>query len=67
MNINSQLLTRLLQLGNTPSKINQLISTEYPSLFVKEPTSALRKCLCTQLVTQGDCALKDIVRQVRLG
>lgn len=58
--MNSKLLTRLLQLGNTPFKINQMINGE------KEPTLVLRKCLCTQLVTQGDCALKDVVKQVRL-
>ena len=59
--MNGKLLTRLLQLGNTPFKINQMISGQ------KDPTLVLRKCLCTQLVTQGDCVLKDVVRQVTLG
>jgi hypothetical protein len=64
--MNGKLLTRLLQLGNTPFKINQMISEQMIS-EQKDPTLVLRKCLCTQLVTQGDCALKDVVRQVRLG
>jgi hypothetical protein len=63
--MNSKLLTRLLQLGNTPFKINQMI-TEQMISEKKDPEIVLRRCLCTQLVTQGDCALKDVVKQVRL-
>ena len=56
------LVKGLLQNGITPKKLNRLIESKG-----KEPSGPyLRKCLCTQIVSQGDCKLKEVVKQVRL-
>ena len=59
MNNITKFLKGLLELGISPKKISQLVDNE------KEPIPVLRRCLCTQLVTQGDCKLHDVVKQVK--
>ncbi len=55
----TKFLKVLLEIGFSPKKISQLVDNE------KEPMPVLRKCLCTQLVTQGDCKLHDVVKQIQ--
>jgi KaiC/GvpD/RAD55 family RecA-like ATPase len=55
------MLDKLLKNGMPAGKLTMLVGQK------QEPTiSFLRRCLCTQIISQGDCRLGEIVRQVRM-
>ena len=55
------MLDKLLKNGIPAGKLTMLVGQR------QEPTIPfLRRCLCTQIIGQGDCRLGEIVRQVRM-
>ena len=55
------ILDKLLKNGIPAGKLTMLVGQN------QEPTVPfLRRCLCTQLIVQGDCKLGEIVRHVRM-
>lgn len=54
------LVKGLVQSGLPKAKLNNLIMVN------GDNPKMLRRCLCTQLLSQGDCELKEVVKQVRL-
>jgi len=55
MGLNAVLLKELIKRGGNLQKLKN-IQTE----------NQLRSCLCTQIVSQGECKLTEIVKTVRL-
>jgi hypothetical protein len=55
------MLEKLLKSGVPVNKTISLVNQK------QEPTVPfIRRCLCTQLIVQGDCKLGEIVRHVRM-
>lgn len=52
---NKVLLKELIRHGGNPNKLKNISTNKQ-----------LRSCLCVQIVSQGECKLTEIVKQVRL-
>ena len=54
------MLEKLMKSGIPMGKITMLVGQS------QEPTLPfLRRCLCTQLISQGECKMGEVVRKVR--
>ena len=55
-----KILDKLVELGLPLRKIHTLLQKD------GDKEKILRECLCTQLISQNNCQLGDIVRQAKI-
>lgn len=55
-----QILDKLIENGLSINKINSLLEKD----INKE--KVLRECLCIQIISQNNCQLGELIRQIRL-